>query len=105
MPFIEGYLASPDWSVTLTIAGRSASMVRLAESASRRMLTVFSSRLRLAPSVAAGQLRRSAIMAGTTPPPSVEAMPQITRSGAALAIAAASTALVARRQNRALLRR
>jgi hypothetical protein len=36
-------------------------------------------------------------MAGTTPPlPSVEAIPQITRSGAALVMAAARMALVPR---------
>ena len=45
--------------------------------------------------VAAGQPSRSAIMLGSTPMlPSVEAIPQITRSGAALRIAAASTVLV-----------
>ena len=81
--------------MTLTIAGSAASMVWLATSPSRRIVAVPSATCSVAPSVAAGQPSRSAIIAGSTPMlPSVDAMPQITRSGAALLIAAASTALV-----------
>ena len=64
-------------------------------SPSRRIVTVPSATASSAARVAAGQPSRSAIMLGSTPMlPSVEAMPQITRSGAALRIAAASTVLV-----------
>ena len=67
-------------------------------SPSRRIVTVPSATDRVGAKVAAGQPSRSAIMLGSTPMlPSVEAMPQITRSGAALRIAAASTALVRQR--------
>ena len=50
---------------------------------------------RVAPKVAAGQPSRSAIMLGTTPiDPSVDDMPQITRSGSAFWMAAARMVLV-----------
>ena len=83
--------------MTLTMAGRRGLDGQARDVGVAADREVSSATDRVAPSVAAGQPSRSAIMAGITPMvPSVEAMPQITRSGPAFLIAAASTALVAR---------
>src|SRR3954447_12006809 len=100
IPLKEGERASPDWSVTDSTSGTVPSTVSVAVSPSRRIRTVLPSTSTSEPSVTAGAPRRSPSIAGTTPiDPSVEAIPQTTRSHASsppiFEIASASTSEVA----------
>src|SRR5512144_528669 len=88
----DGYLASPDWSVTDTRAGRVATTSSTALSASRRIVTAPLSTDSALAKVTWGTPSRSASIAGRTDiSPSVDAIPHTTRSKPILSSALEST--------------